>query len=194
MATEFTLDWQGPFGWFGSSDNVLFRRGEAKLKGIYLWAIHVDTGYLTYYVGETGKSYGERLKVHAHEYLSGIYRIYNPVDFQHGKKVPIWQGTWKKGTEDLLPDFLERYDELAPKILKMLSLLNIFIAPVDSESRIRKRIESSIARCLYDKPEPVCSFQESDIIYARRKSDEKPLTIINKFHDRIRGLDDIIGD
>ena len=192
MKATCLLEWKGAFDWFGSSDNVLFRREERKLRGIYLWAVHVHNGYLTYYVGETGKTFNERMKEHASNYLSGLYRIYEPESFRAGRKVLLWQGMWQKGTQDLLPDFLERYSEYAPKILDMLGSLKLFVAPLDVEPRIRKRIESSIAHCLYNKSKPICDFQETEIRYARRSSSEEPFIVENVLQEDIFGLDKML--
>ncbi len=94
MKSTYLLEWKGAFDWFGSSDTVLFRREEAKLKGIYLWGVNIGIGYSTYYVGETGTTFSSRLKEHAANYLSGLYRVYEPEPFKRGNKVLAWKGMW----------------------------------------------------------------------------------------------------
>ncbi len=74
----------------------------------------------------------------------------------------------------------------------MLSNLRIFVAPLDTETRIRKRIESSIAQCLYNKPKPICDFQETEIHYVKRRPSELPFIVENIHHEQILGLDMIL--
>ena len=57
----------------------------AKDKGVYLWTILFKDKYLTYYVGETGKSFIFLHNQHLDCYLTGFYRVYDP------KESPIKQ-------------------------------------------------------------------------------------------------------
>jgi len=47
----------------------------ASSPGIYLWVVAVDAGYLVEYVGQTGVSFGKRMKDHIVQTLGGNYRI-----------------------------------------------------------------------------------------------------------------------
>lgn len=55
--------------------------------GIYLWTVATPDGDdLVYYVGETARSFADRLTEHLKEQLSGAYRIYDPEPFGAGTK------------------------------------------------------------------------------------------------------------
>src|SRR5258708_4528222 len=99
------LTWHGPFLWFGIDQTSVVQNSEATRPGIYLWTVPLTDGHLIYYVGETGKSFNERLTAHAQAYLSGLYRIYEPDKFALGEKQLLWKGTWQKETKHLVPEF-----------------------------------------------------------------------------------------
>jgi hypothetical protein len=72
---SYILQWCGPYKWYGAVPETLFSRPEIKQPGIYIWTIPYDGQYLTYYVGETGRSFDERFKEHTRDYLCGLYSI-----------------------------------------------------------------------------------------------------------------------
>ncbi len=75
---------------------MLFAQPEAQQSGIYLWTIPFGEQFLTYYVGETGRSFVARHTEHAQSYLHGLYRVYDPQLFAKGEKVFIWEGCGKR--------------------------------------------------------------------------------------------------
>jgi hypothetical protein len=181
----------GPFDFVG--ENSVFGCKEAPLCGIYIWTVKLEDGYLPYYVGETGKSFAERLTVHVKEYFSGVYRIYDPDKFKFGQKKLIWQGTWLPGTKDKFPEFIAQYNRLAPEIYRFLSLLQIFLIPLNINPRKRKRIESTLAHGINDPRAKIGNFQEREIKYAVRRKDEEPLLIALSSDEKILGLPETLS-
>jgi len=187
-SNRYEIEWHGPYRLYGTKDEVLFATPEAKERGIYLQTIPFGKKFLTYYVGETGRTFARRFTEHTRDYLYGLYRIYDPHQFPKGAKILLWEGMWKPGTRDRIGEFLNRYSELAPLIYELLGLFRIFIAPLDAEKRIRQRIEGAIAHRLYQQPGIVGAFQENDIRYSRRRADEEPISVTMKFAEEIIGL------
>jgi hypothetical protein len=107
--------------------------------GVYLLTIPFDDKYLVYYVGETGASFAQRLLQHVQCYLNGFDRVFDPAEFVEGRKVLVWGGMWKTDRRDpkLIDDFLERYSELAPKILKFIEQFRVFLAPIEADKSHR---------------------------------------------------------
>ena len=171
-----TIGFEGPFRWFGSGD-VLFDQDVASSPGLYLFTVPHDSGYLTYYVGETGRSFGERLKEHSRDYLSGMYRIFDPAQFATGKKVLIWDAMWRRGEERRLGEFVSRLPELSVAAGQLLDCMRLFVGPLDAPQRMRRRIEAALAKHLYEQPGIVGVFQDEDIAYKGRLPDEDPLTV-----------------
>ena len=183
------IHFKGPFRWFfGAGNETVFRLQDARSGGIYLWTIPYKEGFLTYYVGETGRSFAQRMTEHARDYLSGLYRIYDPVSFAKGVKILLWEGMWKRGTRERMSEFLERFPELGPQILQLLETMRIFIATLDAEKRIRQRIEAEIAHHLQMMPGLVGQFQDEDIRYWPKRENEDSLIIGITGSARIHGM------
>lgn len=101
----YDLEFKGLFQWYSREGDCLFERPEADLSGIYLWAVERDGAYMTYYVGESGRSFRERFTEHADGYLNGYYRLYDPEPFARGEKKEIWSGMWKPDTRHKMCEF-----------------------------------------------------------------------------------------
>jgi len=191
MASQrYEIRWYGPYSWYGTKDDSFFIQPVSKKSGVYLLAIPFKNGYLTYYVGETGRPFATRLIEHARYYLHGLYRIFDPRQFAEGKKELVWGGMWKPGTKGprRMLEFLNRYSELSPLIYEFLGMLKIFVAPLDVEKRIRERIEAAIANRLYQQPGVVGKFQDDDIKYRPRRTDEEPFSVRMGSFETILGL------
>lgn len=147
---EYRLAFHGPFRFLNDKETSVFKHPHSREQGIYVWAVPFGEQYLPYYIGETGDSFSGRLKSHVKEYLSGGYRVYETDPFRRGEKTLVWKGTWLKGTEEGMPDFLDGYLDYTQKILSLLGTFEIFLAPLKTEESVRKRIEGAIARCLFD--------------------------------------------
>lgn len=178
MNDVITLDWNGPYNWHGSDGKCLFERQEAKLPGIYIWTIPYQDSYLTYYVGETKRSFAVRFEEHTKEYIAGIYPTYEPQLFLQGNKTMVWDGMWEKSKRHLMGQFLSKHLlELAPITLEFLGLFQLFLITYDGEKRMLERIESAIAVHLYKQPGIVGSFQDKGIRYKPRSEGEEPINI-----------------
>lgn len=186
----YELEWCGPYKWYGTEDDCIFTRSEAKESGIYLWTIPFKKQHLTYYVGETGKSFASRHTWHARNYMHGLYRVYDPDQFGKGMKILVWGGMWKPGKRDprFMLEFLNRYSKFSSVIYEFLGKLRIFLAPLDADRRVRKRIEAAIATPLREQPGLIGEFQNGDIRYHPRRTDEDPISVKMKAFEDILGL------
>jgi len=182
------LQFSGPFILCGENGALLFKEAISQRAGIYLWSVNIDDGFLVDYVGETGQSFSQRMKDHMIQCLGGNYRIWEPLLFSRGKKELIWNGLWKKEVRDCIPDFVDNYIELAPKIKEYLELIRVFVTPFETTTRIRRRIEGAIALSIREQPSPVGTFIESDIRYNRRGVDEEPIEVSISCNHKILGL------
>jgi hypothetical protein len=185
---DLEIEFHGPFKLSLNGDAILFHNELSHLSGIYLMAIQYEEGYLAYYIGETGQSFFIRLKDHVIQYFGGNYRIYEPKKFKRAEKQILWNGMWRKGTRDRIPEFINRSFELIPKIKEFVQLLEIFIAPLKVETRIRQRIEGALSLYLKEQPPPIGTFQDEDIRYIRKKKNEKPIKVSIMCSERIHGL------
>lgn len=174
---EYNLDVIGPFKLSENSSKNIFNSDYSELFGIYIFTIKYNNGYLCYYIGETGVSFFKRLKEHIIQYFGGNYRILNPAKLKKGVKEIIWNGMWRKGTRNLIPEYIDKSTKIVSSTKKLLKLFEVFVIPFESDARTRKRIEGSLSKYLLKQPPPVGSFQDDDIRYVLRKENEEKINI-----------------
>ena len=184
------IQWYGPFGFIGRKEESVLTNSISNHTGVYLWTIPFQNQYLTYYVGETGTSFAIRHNQHLESYLTGLYRVYDPEAFLKGKRVLIWGGLWKPERKNAKTkkEFVDRKEELAPKISELISQFRLFLAPIDGDRRIRQRVEAAIASKLLEQSGVIGEFQDDDIRYWPRRLDEQEMRVKMKFPKPIMGL------
>jgi len=182
----------GPYRCFGNKDESVFHVPISTRKGVYFWTIPFENQYLTYYIGETGNSFVYRTMEHIQCYLRGFYRVYDPNEFAKGKKVLIWGGMWKPDRKglDVKLEFIDRYPALSRQIYEYLAQFRLFLAPIDRDRRTRQRIEAAIATKMLGRPGVIGNFQDDDIRYWPRRSEEQPIYVKMKPSELIMGLNE----
>ncbi len=174
-ASSLHLKCSGPYTWT-SGPACVFDAGR-DVAGIYLWTIPYREGYLVYYVGETGRSFTERLSEHAESYLTGRYRIWEPAAFSRGEKVLLWDGMWRSDSRNTIGDFLARYPELSAAVHSLFGAMRLFLIPMEADARLRQRVEAALALGLRDREGIVGAFQDSDIRYRPRRKMEPSISV-----------------
>ena len=163
---NLVLKFEGPFGLTSNSETFLFDQTKANEPGIYLWTVpYYRGGYLVSYVGETSASFRQRIKDHLIQTVGGNYRICDPDSLGRGEPKVLWNGLWRKGTRDKFHEYIQRLEELAPVIKKLLEIEVVFVAPLQSEKRLLQRIEGAIAMYIRSQPAPMSSVLPSDVRY-----------------------------
>ena len=187
--TEFELILHGPYGLCGEHEKILFHDSIGGEIGIYFWTVpYVQGGSIINYIGETGESFTQRFKDHMIHTAGGNYRIYDP-DFEvQGVERILWNGLWRKGTRDKMPEFVSRMIELSPAIKKSLEHSEIYVAPFKSEKRIRQRIEGAIADYIKAQPPPASGLLPTDVRYTKRWNDEDPVSVLISGGDALLGM------
>lgn len=192
--TDYTLSFVGPFGMAGPHSKILFAEPEARLPGIYLWAIpYIHGGFLVNYVGETSTSFGQRMKNHLIHKVGGNYRISDPEQMIRGVDAVLWDGLWRKGTRDKMHEYIEKLVDLAPKIQKSIELIHVFVAPLDVETRTRQRIEAALAEHIKSQAGVASSLMAKDVRYYIRRKGEAPLPIQLRCTNSIHGMPEILN-
>jgi hypothetical protein len=186
--TELKLILYGPYGLCGKHERIIFYEPIGEETGIYFWTVpYVQGGSIINYIGETGESFKRRFKDHMIHKAGGNYRICDPDFAVQGVERILWNGLWRKGTRDKMPEFVSRITELSPAIKKSLEHSEIYVAPFEGEKRIRQRIEGAIADYIKAQTSPASGLFPTDIRYTKRWNDEEPL------HVRISGGDALLG-
>jgi hypothetical protein len=189
MNSELTVEFQGPLSWIQSSANAsIFYSEVSKLPGVYLWTVRTPIGDLVYYVGETGVNFRKRMREHYKEQLSGMYHIYDPEQFSLGEKRELWRGVYGKGGERDFSKFLDMLPEIAPVLVRFVSSISFYVAPLDCEKRLRMRFEAALANHLYKQPGAIGAFQEKGIRYGPRLQGEKPIRVNVNCPEIVQGI------
>jgi hypothetical protein len=182
------LRFYGPYLLCSEHEDLLAQCPYSKESGIYLKAVKQSSGiYRVFYLGETGTSFYQRMKEHIVQTLGGNYRICDPDALREGIQTVIWDGLWRKGTRDKLPEFLQHYEALAPIVKRSLTVQEVFVAPFESERRLRQRIEGSLALALRSDT-TASSLMASDVRYYKRRKDEEPVMVNIEAKSEIEGF------
>ena len=189
MIKTLRLTLFGPFRWYGTSSDVVFKSELASKKGIYLFTIPYNQSFLTYYVGETGKTFLERLAEHLRSYLTGQYHIYEKDAFVKGEKKLIFEGWLNiKPKEEARNEYFEHCKEYASEMLKFIDAMRLFVIPLKCDKRTIQRVEAAIAFHLKHQSAPVGSFQDEGIRYCPKRKDEEPIEVNITNYEIILGL------
>ena len=113
--------------------------------------------------------------------------IGDPDLLARGEVKLLWNGLWREGTRERLPEFLRDSTRLFEAAKRNLQLEQIFVAPLEVEDRLRRRIEGAIAKQIR-KDKVAASLLPPDIRVLGRLTTEAPLPVRIRCGAKILGL------
>ena len=185
------LDFDGPFS-FHDRDDCVFRAVRGGLAGIYLWTIKQrrDNTHMVHYVGET-VSFTKRQREHLVNILGLNYGIFDPDKAQEGICELIWPGLWRDKSPDGPVRQLAAYDTIHGAVLRYVSVLTVFFAPLDVDTPSRRHIEGCLGWHLRkNHPEDKVLYPDDNHVGALSEKNRGELVIAAP--EVIRGLDERI--
>lgn len=182
-----TVHFDGPYPAYSETQDVLADCKHRKAGGVYFWAIKVGPNYRLTHIGQTGTSFYHRMKEYIINTLGGNYRICDPDALERGEAKLLWNGMWREGTRENLPQFLRDSSRLFEAAKRNLMLEQIFIAPLDVEDRMRRRIEGAIAKTVR-KDKLASSLLPPDVRVLGRLTTEVPTPVRIRVGSKILGL------
>ena len=182
-----TVKFEGPFPAYSETQDVLANCKHRKAGGVYFWAIKVNDSFRLTHIGQTGTSFYQRMKEYIINTLGGNYRICDSDALTRGEVKVLWDGLWREGKRELLPEFLRRSTPLFEAAKRNLKLEKIFVAPMDTPDRMRRRIEGAIAKQIR-KDKTASSLLPPDIRVLGRLTTEAPIPIRLVLPVKILGL------
>ena len=186
---ETMLEWKGPFTWSGSGPDGLFSSEYAKATGAYLMTAPWNDGYLIWGPGITVRPFAQRFWEHTKEFLSGTYNVLDAAALVQAQRVMVWHGLWyRKDRFGRLDEFLTKYAELAPHVVRLLSTLRIFVAPMNCEKRLLERIEAAVVSALYSAGPPIDQIPDHGMRLCPRRGDERPVLVVNRCAVTLHGI------
>lgn len=182
-----TIQFEGPYPAYSETKDVLADSKHRKAGGVYFWAIKVGDSYRLTHIGQTGTSFYQRMKEHIINTLGGNYRIADPDALARGEVKLLWNGLWREGTRERLPEFLHDSSRLFEAAKRNLKLEQIFVAPLVIEDRMRRRIEGAMAKQIR-KDKMAASLFPPDIRVLGRLTMETPIPVRLRVPQKILGL------
>lgn len=184
---QFTVAFNGPHTICNETKDVLADCVHRKGAGIFFTAVQVGDTYRITHIGQTGTSFYARLKEHVIQTLGGNFRICDPHAMARGEIKVLWDGLWRPGRHANLPEYLRDGPALFEAARACFKLEKAFIAPLDAEDRMRRRIEGAIAKQIR-KDKAASSLFPPDVRYLPRLSTETAITIRIVTPKKILGL------
>jgi hypothetical protein len=182
------LHFHGPYALCSETADVLDGCEHQNSGGLYLWVVGQNTGHFKIsYLGETSRSFYSRTKEHIVQTLGGNYRVIDADQMRLGVEQIIWDGLWRRDARKRLPEFLTRYEELAPLIKRYLYGQAVFVAPFQGERRLLRRIEGALAIHMCSDSNASSLFP-CDIRYVIRNATEAAVTVTVSADQHIEGL------
>ena len=139
------IHFQGPFK-LHEHENCVFDNKACNQNGIYLWVIKEKTGcnYISY-IGETGRTFRERLEEHILGMTSLNYRISDSEVRIHGKEKIIWKGHWRVKS---IKELINNYEKVSKYVTNHIKTYDIYLSSFESDTRTRRRIEGEIGEVI----------------------------------------------
>jgi hypothetical protein len=142
------------------------------------------------YPGETAASFGARHRTHVKALRCGQYTIDRAVSYAAGRREPIYDGylysTKRRAVQE--PIFRARREEFLAELARLLDVVQIFLAPLQAEQRLRRRVETAIVRCLRAAGGEVAAFLDKDLATWDRGADEAAVRVASHSEQVFRGL------
>lgn len=184
---QLTVAFNGPHTICNESKDVLADCVHRKGAGIFFTAAPVGDSFRITHIGQTGTSFYARLKEHVIQTLGGNFRICDPEAMARGEIKVLWDGLWRAGRHSELPEFLRNGPRLFEAARSCFNLEKAFVAPLDIEDRLRRRIEGAIAKQIR-KDKAASSLFPPDVRYLPKLSTETATTIRIVTPKKILGL------
>jgi hypothetical protein len=186
---DLSLTWYGPYDFTSKRQRSLFtallRRNQASTYG--QWR-HLPAFWSTTWARRTPVL---RVITNEHfcEYTSGAYTIHRAESFAAGRRDPLYKGfAYSKERWRRVMSFINGFGGLAAELVSRLDLLRLFVAPLRSTQRIRRRIEGALIHALYSGDAEVSAFQEEKMRAWTRHPHEEPIRISSKSAVVLRGV------
>ena len=190
--SDVSLNFVGPFTFTEGAASV-FEAPCSQAAGIYLWTIRQrsDNAHLIHYIGET-KKLAKRHREHLIHILGLNYGMLDPKKAQEGECEWRWNGLWRDKSPGGPSKQVAAYRKHHHDVVTYVSIINIFFAELNTETRMQRHIEGCIGWNLRKKhPEHKMLYPDDNHIGKMAGSSQGELLITAT--ETIRGLDERIS-
>lgn len=155
-----SLHFHGPFS-FVDRGHGIARCEFAGCEGLYVWVLSDGRRRCVHYVGETTR-FLKRHREHLTNILGMNYGIFRADAVAADDPVPLFPGMWRMRGGDPLTATIERWESLSRPVLEYLNSIEVFFAPTQLPSELRKHLEGRIARQLTERHPEAARFYPAD--------------------------------
>ena len=142
------LEFRGPFSVQPQADAAaVFDQSIAQRSGVYLVTVPVRGIDHVHYVGQTRRTFAERLGEHMENYLCGSYSVFDAEALRRGRQSVIWHGS-SSSSELLrrLPEYLASFDSVAQATKRLVEALRFHLAVLDGDEALHNKVEGGLGR------------------------------------------------
>lgn len=184
------LSFQGPFAAVDDGEcRCLFDESVAMRSGIYLWTIEVNGTARPWYVGQTRRSFGQRMGEHLTKMLAGEYPPHDPHALSRGDSGKLCKGAGTLNWPLTIPVLLRNWEALVPEILAVIRLVRFHVAPLEGDAHLHDRLEGAIGRYYQSHPSPELSaFVAPGLRLLAAIPGDRPLRLVVDSEAPIAGL------
>ena len=176
MTTEYLdISWKGPFEW----PKPRKRSPLDGMRGVYLWTLKSETGYVVIGVG-LSSNIRNRFLTHRRDFLSGKLTVLDIKMARQGTRSEIWHGFWAPyNTQESREEFQVREAEIRAAAMRQIEATEIFVAEA-TDIRLQQRLEAGIQGARMAAQEPYCHLPAVGMALAPRRSNEPLIEVTNR--------------
>jgi hypothetical protein len=180
LASEYHLNWQGPFSLMHPDADSCFDCPAISEPGVYMFAFRYRDGYLIYGAGITVKrTFAQRLVEDRRHLFRGEWTILDAASAEHGKREELWHGTNWTGynSPERKAEGQRRAAEIETMARGMMRRMRVFLGPLPREQRLIERVEAGIMQRLYGSGAPCNQLPDIGMHLLPRRPNETIITI-----------------
>jgi hypothetical protein len=169
------LNWQGPFSLGSSAGRSRFDPPSSP--GVYLWTVAPNEGQRISYIGQAA-NINERMYQHIFWTLGGAYCLYDRQHLVEGNPpVPVYE----PGLPNLISTFLNDFNRFSAIAIENAIGYNFFWAILDTDTSIRRAVESALITRAREREEPIQNMRLS-----RNSANSPHVVITSLFSDGVK--------
>lgn len=144
---DVSIHFAGPFSAIGDAHAPsLFTDPCGRRAGVYLWTLPIDGENRAWYIGQTGRSFSQRMAEHLSGFLCGEYAVPDVAALLAGRHSRANREGDGVSWPDSLPSHLRQLGHLSSQVTELVKHLRFHLAPVEGDRLILERIEGTIGR------------------------------------------------